>query len=77
MIEAQPSKGEKKNGFYRAFSHDVTAVLFLFRTNPVAVEFKVDGTSFPDAGSLVTTAHVTREISPVPELSFLPAPCRG
>ena len=26
--------------------------------------FKVDGTSFPDAGSLVTTAHVTREICP-------------
>ena len=23
---------------------------------------KVDGTSFPDAGSLVTSAHVTREI---------------
>ena len=23
---------------------------------------KVDGTSFPDAGSLVTTRHVTREI---------------
>ena len=26
--------------------------------------FKVDGTSFPDEGSLVTTAHVTREIFP-------------
>ena len=25
---------------------------------------KVDGTSFPDAGSLVKTAHVTREICP-------------
>ena len=25
-------------------------------------EFKVDGTSFSDAGSLVTTAHLTREI---------------
>ena len=25
---------------------------------------KVDGTSFPDAGSLVTTRHVTREICP-------------
>ena len=25
---------------------------------------EVDGTSFPDAGSLVTTAHVTREICP-------------
>ena len=25
------------------------------------VSFKVDGTSFPDAGSLVTTAHLTRE----------------
>ena len=25
---------------------------------------KVDGTSFPDAGSLVTTAHLTREICP-------------
>ena len=28
------------------------------------ISFKVDGTSFPDAGSLVTTAHVTREICP-------------
>ena len=27
-------------------------------------QLKVDGTSFPDAGSLVTTAHVTREICP-------------
>ena len=26
--------------------------------------FKVDGTNFSDAGSLVTTAHVTREICP-------------
>ena len=26
--------------------------------------FKVDGTSFLDAGSLVTTGHVTREICP-------------
>ena len=26
--------------------------------------FKVDGTSFLDAGSLVTTAHVTRDICP-------------
>ena len=25
---------------------------------------KVDGTSFSDAGSLVTTAHLTREICP-------------
>ena len=25
---------------------------------------KVDGTSFPDAGSLVTTTHFTREICP-------------
>ena len=28
------------------------------------VEFKVDGTSFSDAGSLVTTTHLTREIGP-------------
>ena len=28
------------------------------------VRFKVDGTSFPDAGSLVTTAHVMCEICP-------------
>ena len=27
-------------------------------------KFKVDGTSFSDAGSLVTTAHLTREICP-------------
>ena len=26
--------------------------------------FKVDGTSFSDAGSLVTTVHLTREICP-------------
>ena len=28
------------------------------------LQFKVDGTSFPDARSLVTTAHLTREICP-------------
>ena len=27
-------------------------------------EIKVDGTSFSDAGSLVTTVHLTREICP-------------
>ena len=31
----------------------------------LTLKFKVlDGTSFPDAGSLVTTAHVTHEICP-------------
>ena len=30
----------------------------------IKVKLKVDGTSFPDAGSLVTTAHLTREICP-------------
>ena len=28
------------------------------------LDIKVDGTSFSDAGSLVTTAHLTREICP-------------
>ena len=32
--------------------------------NILNFSFKVDGTSFPDAGSLVTTAHVTHEICP-------------
>ena len=32
------------------------------RLNPKKI--KVDGASFSDAGSLVTTAHVTREICP-------------
>ena len=38
----------------------------LKRVNPPysVIPLKVDGTSFPNAGILVTTAHVTREICP-------------
>ena len=36
----------------------------LFWRLRIIVPLKVDGTSFSDAGSLVTTAHLTREICP-------------
>ena len=43
----------------------VQPLLFLRRGSSKSDNsLKVDGTSFPDAGSLVTTAHLAREICP-------------
>ena len=47
--------------------HNLTILLKYEAWNAEVLQigvFKVDGTSFSDAGSLVTTAHLTREICP-------------
>ena len=52
------------NGFLQDICILMYQVKHKLCTSNICNSFKVDGTSFSDAGSLVTTVHLTREICP-------------
>ena len=58
------SRGPSRRGKMKREERDLCRLPKSFLSRMRSRFLKVDGTSFPDAGSLVTTGHVTHEICP-------------